>query len=301
MRLLGVLSGELERRRLVGWGLGLGLMGAGFATGFVGGGGRAQGPRQVRGSGGRGRGGRGAPERVALWAADRAGHAVYGLDVDGALLQRVEVHAPMEVRAAPGSGCFIHSALEGRRAGRSRWVEWTGSRLQGIPQLPGEPVEDGILRVRADRGGEGAWLLRAATGSCRIERWTPGGAGRDAWAKEMGRTLPFEARALAPTGHGAWVAGYRSPLAVLIDGEGDLCREVELVGADGVEDALAVPEGMGGGVWLAACGALVRLDRRGRRWPGQGGFAHLVSLAAGEAALAVSRPRAAAPPRRAFR
>ncbi len=77
--------------------------------------------------------------------------------------------------------------------------------------------------------------------------------------------------------------------------------EVELVGADGVEDALAIPEGMGGGVWLAACGALVRLDGGGRRRPGQGGFAHLVSLAAGGAALAVSRPRAAAPPRRAFR
>lgn len=221
--------------------------------------------------------------------------------MDGAVLQRVEVQAPMEVRAAPGSGCFVHSAQEGRRAGRSRWMEWTGSSLQGIPRLPGEPFEDGILRVRADRGGEAAWVLRETKGSCRIERWAPGGAGHGAWVKAMGRTLPFEARALAPTGRGAWVAGYRIPIALRIDGEGDLRREVELVGADGVEDALAVPEGMGGGVWLAACGALVRLDRGGRRRPGQGGFAHLVSLAAGGAVLAVSRPRAAAPPRRAFR
>jgi len=96
-----VQSTELDRRRLAGCGLGLGLLGAGFATGLFGVGTRAQGLRRGGSSGGHG-----AVERVALWAADRAGHAVYGLTIDGAVLQRVEVVAPMEVRAAPGSGCL---------------------------------------------------------------------------------------------------------------------------------------------------------------------------------------------------
>ena len=289
-------STELDRRRLAGCGLGLGLLGAGFATGLFGVGTRAQGLRRGGSSGGHG-----AVERVALWAADRAGHAVYGLTIDGAVLQRVEVVAPMEVRAAPGSGCLIHSALEGRRGGSSGWVEWTGSRLQRIPTLPGEPVADGILRLRRDDSGEAAWVLRGTPGSCWIERWVREDAGRGPWSKRMGRPLPYEARAIAPTGGVAWVAGYRSPVALLIGGDGRTLREAELVGADGVEDARAIPSAMGGGVWLAACGALVRLDQRGRRRPGQGGFAQLVSLALGARALAVSRPRAAAPPRRAFR
>lgn len=277
--------------------MGLGLVGAGFAAGRLASG---AGARRLWRGGGRARRA-GAADRVALWAADRAGHAVYGLASDGAVLQRFEVRAPMEVRSAPGSGCRVHSALEGRLDGPSGWFEWTGSRLRGSSVPPAEATTDGIVRVKPDGSGEGAWVLRGPGASSRIERWVGPEAERGPWSRRMIWPLPFEARAVAPSGAAAWVAGFRTPVALLIHREGGVLREVELSGADGVEDALAIPSALGGGVWLAACGALVRLDPRGRRLPGQGGFAHLVSLAAGNAALAVSRPRAAVPPRRAFR
>ena len=105
--------------------------------------------------------------------------------------------------------------------------------------------------------------------------------GQGGWVQRSSWPLPFAARALAPIDGGVWVAGYRVAVARKVARSGAVLREVALEGSDGVEDALAIPPRLGGGVWLAACGALVRLDERGRRQPGQGGFAHLVSLAEG--------------------
>ena len=302
--------------------MGLSSLGAGFAMGLAGSGRRASaGGVPERGVPERGAPERGAPERralrgeaperaaslggtaeqggrerVALWAADRAGHALYGLGADGAVLRRIEVDAPLEVRASPGPGCLVLSALDRHRAGPSRWLEWTGERLRDVsegsrPQAGAtesafQRPSSEALTVRTEAGGNGAWVLRGPTGPrpvdpSLLERWDRVARARGGWVQRSSSPLPFAARALAPIDGGVWVAGYRVAVALKVARSGAVLREVALEGADGVEDALAIPPGLGGGVWLAACGALVRLDGRGRRRPGQGGFAHLVSLAAG--------------------
>ena len=75
------------------------------------------------------------------------------------------------------------------------------------------------------------------------------------------------------------MAGARIPAARWVSWWGRAEVRVTFDDLDGVDDLLGVPSERGGGVWLAAGGALARLDASGRRRPGQGGFAHLVSLA----------------------
>ena len=325
----------LNRRRLAEMGLGLGALGAGFTAGLVGLGGTPRAGRANRGWGFLGR----ESERPALWAADRAGHALYALAADGAVLRRIEVDAPLEVRTSRGGGCLVLSALDRCCAGPARWLEWTGSGLREVPEglrLPGVEASapfrrepDETLTIRRSAGGDEAWVLRGGSAPIAIERWErvtlpdrvtlpervtlpdrltlPGrvalpdredlpepregrsrgigkgqqGRSRGDWVLRMSSPLPFTARALAPVEGAVWIAGDRVAQARLVARSGAVLRDVTLEGADGVEDALAIPKTMGGGVWLAACGALVRLDVRGHRQPGQGGFAHLVSLAAG--------------------
>ncbi len=233
--------------------------------------------------------------QAALWAADRAGHALYGLRADGTVVGRVEVGAPTEVRPRVGHGAFVRSSLDRRLEGRARWLEWTGTELRpalsppvSVPGWGGaSPAAVGALGVtvcRADSGGK-TWVLRASAGpSTRLERWCRAPSLQERWRCLVSRPLPFTAVALAPADHAAedavWVAGDRAPRVLKIGPTGRVIHGVELEGVDGMEDALAIPAALGGGVWLAACGALVRLDERGHRRPGQGGFAHLVSLAA---------------------
>ncbi|MDB4561818.1 hypothetical protein N9185_00420, partial [bacterium] len=331
-----VLSEMMTRRRLSELALRLGALGGGLTAGLIGAGRLAGTSRSAQlesarlesarlGAAPLGSAKNGVPlgvppggpprgrelEHVALWAADRAGHALYGLATDGAVLQRVEIDAPLEVRPSPGPGCLVLSALDRCRAGPTRWLEWTGSGLQDVPEgsrpvSPGErapfqrrPRE--ALTIRPEATGNGAWVLRGtsepgstSSGSTSsgttssdtipfglIERWERVMGGQDGWVQRSSWPLPFAARALAPIDGGVWVAGYRVAVARKVARSGAVLREVALEGSDGVEDALAIPPRLGGGVWLAACGALVRLDGRGRRQPGQGGFAHLVSLAGG--------------------
>ena len=328
---LGPRSAALAGPELGSLGLGLG---AGVLGGPVSCGGGAPGLLGVR----RRR------RELALWAADRAGHALYGLGADGAVLLRVPVDAPVEVRERPGGGCYVLSAVARRRRGPTRWLAWTGEDLrpvrapasslssgpgeepEGEPRAkpeakPGEQPEEqrgeqpgvklgvgpgaspgawpgarasgdaargteprgagGTLRALRWSGGQVLWALREGEdGSATLEVWRPSGGG--AWRRSVRRRLPFAAVALASDGEGAWVAGHRVPSVVRVSATGRITLRVELEGVDGVEDLLPIPAREGGGVWLAACGALVRLDAAGRRRPGQGGFEHLVSLASAQ-------------------
>ena len=312
-------AGQLAGPELGSLGLGLG---AGVLGGPVSCGGGAPGLLGVR----RRR------RELALWAADRAGHALYGLGADGAVLLRVPVDAPVEVRERPGGGCYVLSAVARRRRGPTRWLAWTGEDLRPVrapisslspgpgEEPVGEPeakpggkpgaklgVRPGALpgawpgaRASGDAakgaglrgaggsllalrwsGGQVLWALREGEdGSAALEVWRPSGGG--AWRRSVRRRLPFAAVALASDGEGAWVAGHRVPSVVRVSAAGRITLRVELEGVDGVEDLLPIPAREGGGVWLAACGALVRLDAAGRRRPGQGGFEHLVSLASAQ-------------------
>ena len=167
----------LNRRRLAEMGLGLGALGAGFTAGLVGLGGTPRAGRANRGWGLLGR----ESERPALWAADRAGHALYALAADGAVLRRIEVDAPLEVRTSRGGGCLVLSALDRCCAGPARWLEWTGSGLREVPEglrLPGVEASapfrrepDETLTIRRSAGGDEAWVLRGGSAPIAIERW----------------------------------------------------------------------------------------------------------------------------------
>ncbi|MEM9801624.1 MAG: hypothetical protein AAGA20_14955 [Planctomycetota bacterium] len=254
------------------------------------------------------------PGPVALWAADRAGHAVYGLDADALVVLRAAVTAPMRVVTDGDGACAVESAVESRFDGPRQWLridrDGRASNLTGPPvraratSLPGEvgerapgPVSRWVEERRAD-GSSALWSLATAGRSeARLERWVR--RPREPWRRAFLFALPWTARALAARPGGVWVVGDRAPIARFVTSTGRVVIERRFDDVDGADDACIASRASGGGVWIAACGALVRLDRRGRRMPGQGGFAHLasVTLAASTERLAVSRSGPDARPR----
>jgi len=136
------------------------------------------------------------------------------------------------------------------------------------------------VRVAPDADGAGAWILARAgpdtSAGAAIGRWQldGGGRARRVWA----RGFDLEPGALAATGvQAAWITDARARLLVGVGGGGRVGVWRRDLPAAGAEDMLATADG---GAWIAAGGALLRVDRYGRSAPGQGGFGHLVALAA---------------------
>jgi len=244
---------------------------------------------------------------VALWAADRAGHAVYGLDADGLVVLRCPVVAPVDVIAEVGGTCVVVSAPEGRSAGIRTCCRVTGDETLPAPLFAAAPRMTpsqawgsivgqnalpivGATQPTSEAGTTSVWILRSAErDGCRLERWVlprtrhraPSEASR--WVRAFLLTFPWSARALAGTRSGVWLVGARVPEVRFVTSTGRVVISRRLDDLDGSDAAIAAHRESGGGVWIAACGALARLDRTGRRLPGQGGFAHLVALASARA------------------
>lgn len=142
-----------------------------------------------------------------------------------------------------------------------------------------------------ERRYRGAWLVRGRANSYldrliwRPERGGPadgspsdGGPENGSWERALRIRLPFTAGAVAATERGVWVGASRGFDLRLIDHAGTQLLACSAVDADGVEALLPASERAGGGVWAAAGGAILRFDAKGRRRPGQGGFAHVIGL-----------------------
>lgn len=231
---------------------------------------------------------------VALWAADRAGHAVYGLDADGIVRARVPVTAP--VRLGPG-GSWVLSAVDARADGHYQIVRLgaDGRRHAPIPAArpaeqdppPGIPAA-GLVRVARPRDANKVWLLRNPSAASSRPLARPTDTALERWVRHRGSStfrraflfeLPFSARALTEHRGCVWVASDRACNVWVVRHTGETIIKRFFPDADGVEAIVPASDASGGGAWLAACGSLVRVDRWGRRLPGQGGFAHLVDLA----------------------
>ncbi|MEM9381671.1 MAG: hypothetical protein AAGB93_17075 [Planctomycetota bacterium] len=236
---------------------------------------------------------------MALWAADRAGHGVYGLDADGFVVVRATVVAPVRVTTGPDGGCFVDAHPDGRRDGpRARWLVRASGSVSGPLRDSSELAAPGVgwraavgahaLPIVATTRRRAAspsrtWVLRSSTdaGRSRLERWCRGADAR--WRRAFLFHLDFSARALAGSRGDVWVAGDRVPRTLLATRTGRIVLAGSHPDLDGADALLAASTRSGGGVWIAAGGAIARLDRRGRRMPGQGGFRHVVSLAAARA------------------
>lgn len=245
-----------------------------------------------------GRTGRGRGRAVMLFAADLAAHLVYGLDADAFVRFRTRIERPVQLlgpRTRQGAVSVVSAGASlDEGPFESIEIDLEGeivSRVECAPPRRGprrvEAFESGrdrgpILDVASSRDPRKCWLLRAsgatdpARGS-RLERWVrPAEGGR--WRRAFLFELPFSARVLVEHGGAAWVAGDRVCTLQVVRNDGRTVLRRTLPDADGVEAIAPAPSASGGGVWLAACGAIVRVNRLGRRMPGQGGFAHLISL-----------------------
>lgn len=245
---------------------------------------------------------------VALWAADRAAHAVYGLDADGLVVLRCPVVAPVDVSAEVGGTCMVISASDARSAGvrTCRRIAADGAHpaplsavapriapSQAWASIVGHgalPIVD-ATQPTSGGGTTYVWILRSAErDACRLERWVlprirqRASPEANRWVRAFLLTFPWSARALAGTRSGVWLIGARLPEVRFVTSTGRVVISRRLDDLDGSDAAIAAHPESGGGVWIAACGALARLDRTGRRMPGQGGFAHLVALASARAA-----------------
>ncbi|MFT5734611.1 MAG: hypothetical protein ACI8WY_003293 [Planctomycetota bacterium] len=224
------------------------------------------------------------PVGVEVWAVDRAAHAVFGLDHDGIVVER---------RLAPGE----------RGTGQERSLSAAASvlppswRIEAWPGLLG----DRLVAHAADdpgwgRARPGVWaLVRSKTepeprsspgggvGGQFLERWVRTGTPWR-WQRAFRFRLPWRSRALASQESGVWVAAERQCTVQHRAHTGVLRFERDLLDGDGVDALCGASTRAGGGVWIAAGGALLRLDRTGSRRPGQGGFAHLTRLVEGSRA-----------------
>jgi hypothetical protein len=131
------------------------------------------------------------------------------------------------------------------------------------------------LALAVDADGRGAWVLGRTRGGAAVGRWhlADSGATRRVWL----RTFDLEPGAVTATSRGeVWLADARLPRVIALKTDGRVRVWRRDLPGEGVEDALATPDG---GAWLAACGALLRVGPDGASQPGQGGFGHLVALA----------------------
>lgn len=155
-------------------------------------------------------------------------------------------------------------------------LAWGAPRADAT-HAPRDRLPRGVeaLAIALDDDGGGAWVLGRTLGGTALGRWHLAGSGapKRVWL----RTFEFAPGALAATPRGeAWLADAREPRVIALTRDGRVRVWRRNLPGEGVEDALATA---GGGAWLAACGALLRIGPDGASLPGQGGFGHLVALA----------------------
>jgi hypothetical protein len=198
---------------------------------------------------------------------DRGAGADFALDADGIVVARHVHQGTTSPPVAEPLPAELQAALV----------------AEGIAPIAVELDAD-----RWDRARPAGWLLvgelppprRGEThrGGQFLERWVLTGSP-ERWQRAFRLRLPWMARALASESSGVWVGAARSCALRFYGHDGALHVDKELQDADGIEALAIIPQDQGGGgVWAAAGGALVRLNRLGERLPGQGGFAHLVAV-----------------------
>ena len=239
-----------------------------------------------------------SPGRTALWAADRAGHRVLGLDGDGIVTCIVAVTSPVAVQAAARPMEWtIYSAVESRPDGPLEQVtvgpegailgrrNCTREEVPLGPRVPIEPGPAGVQRLWTVQccGDLGPPAARASERSMRLTdakpqhlcRWV---GRRGKWQRAFNIPLPFRTRAIAPMQGGVWVGDEARCRLWFVNRQGCVVIRRSFHDADGIDALLAASPESGGGVWVAAGGAILRLGREGDRLPGQGGFLHVVDL-----------------------
>lgn len=233
----------------------------------------------------RGRIGSHGPGKVAFWAADRAGHRLYGIDADGLVEAFVDLPAPVAMRrperSRPGEeapvALVVTSATEGRRDGPRRdWrIDAAGSVLSvGPVRAPGDPRDESEGQVRTPEG----WDLSSPRdpGAPRLASHRLTRFGRRGTAFHL--EIRFPVGAVAESAAGLWLACARTGRTIGVSSTGRVTVDTRVPGSCGADAILGASVAEGGGAWVACGGALVRFDARGRRMPGQGGFHHLVAL-----------------------
>ncbi|QDV06256.1 hypothetical protein Poly30_17640 [Planctomycetes bacterium Poly30] len=226
----------------------------------------------------------GPARSVELWALDRAAHAAFAIDSDGMVVSRVSVGLEVAVPKVVAPARWL----------LDDWIDSFGERY--VAHAADDP--------RWERARPGAWVLLRSpdaprtsaaslpVGGAFLERWVRRGTPAE-WTRAFRIPLEWSARAMASSEEGVWVAAERICALKFSTHAGRPLFERTLADADGVEALCVASTAAGGGVWIAAGGAVLRLDRTGRRLPGQGGFAHLVALFPGttrtEASISRSR------------
>jgi hypothetical protein len=290
------------------------------------------------------------PGAVEVWAVDRDGQELCGLDADLVLARSVRLGSPLAVRSCRGGGAWVLRASSGTAAGPRRLarIGADGSIAaeielgacaafapldQGgvlvVERGTGSGIADRLLRC--DENGGREIVFEAAGISCviasragllagtsrgeilrsgsvspdaAVERATlagaivdlaPGPTAGSAWVLfgERGSTLGLLGSELAllwstPTGlrsaHVApvegeervWIADVERPTVRRFGPAGALELDRSDLPLPGLDRVVAWTKG---GALLVSPGAILRVDRRGRMMPGQGGFDDLKDLA----------------------
>jgi len=242
----------------------------------------------------------GRPGPIELWAADRAAHRVYGLDPDGIVVLALPVLAPVRVAPVANGLVRVLSAVDRWAGGRFETVELDADgRIvrrrpaeapRALPKAPGDaftpvlappglaPATACMAAAPAGDRIRRAWVARPALVSTPaatfVERWLERGRGPELGVRVR---APGAAGLLVGAAQGAvWSIATRRLHVTSLDDRGRTRWSREVRDAEG---ACAVAPARGGGAWIAARGAIVRLDADGRRLPGQGGFSEVVDVA----------------------
>jgi hypothetical protein len=197
---------------------------------------------------------------------------------DGALVAWAEIP---DARAAAGRGDQV---LVGTETGRLVLTELQGPLL--VPLLERElgwPIAD-LAPAEAPGGAPAApgapgapdadggwWVLDAGSGG-RLTRLGPDLA--TLW--EVASGLHLQHLAPVPASEQVWLADTTAALARRYGPAGALELALTELAFGGFGQGAGLP---GGGVWLAAPGAILSYDGAGAAQPGQGGFEFLVDLA----------------------
>ncbi len=241
-------------------------------------------------------------------------HRLGRLDRSGCLRAEASLGTFLDLATLDGGDALVVDR-DGSGRTRLRRVDADGGATQIAPTTGARCVAgaDGRVLVGTDNG----WLLLFDLAQPQLgavqRRWcggtvsdvavgpsggwwilTTGGPGggrvlrtdaelRAVWEAPSG--LQAVRLAPVPDDERVWLVDTRGPRARLLGARGRVDVPAAALAHAGLERAAATPDG---GLVLVSPGAVLRLDARGARQPGQGGFAFLVDVTRG---LAPSRSR----------